>query len=166
MIFHRHILAIIHFNSNLHREVRTSKNGNGLPQVKIAYPKFKNGNAAVRDVRVKQNFGEYKEITCKLLEEIFLEWFNSLLDDPSSKSIFFFTDYVAEIFETLLECIGNGTLHETSMKLKELVPPPMHSMLEKESRETAIERYAARKSMVIVEVPPTTPGLYNTLMSA
>lgn len=59
IIFLRHILAIVHFNQNLHREVRTSQDG--VAQVKIVYPKFKNGDATVRDVRVKQNFGKCRD---------------------------------------------------------------------------------------------------------
>ena len=58
-----------------------------------------------------------------------------------------------------MDCISSGTLDETGMTLKQMVPPPMHSMLEKESRESAIEKHIARKTMVTVEVPPTTPGL-------
>ena len=69
-----------------------------------------------------------------------------------------FAYYVGEIYQTLLDSISNGTLEESSMMLKEMVPPPMHSMLEKESRESAIEKHIARKAMVTVEAPPTTPG--------
>ena len=30
----------------------------GSPQITVHYPKFKNGEATIKDVRVKQNFGE------------------------------------------------------------------------------------------------------------
>lgn len=53
----RHILAAIHFNFNLQREVK-QREVDGVERVKISYPKFKNGEATVRDVRVKQNFGK------------------------------------------------------------------------------------------------------------
>ena len=53
---HRHILASVHFNFNLQRECR--KNADDTEQIKITYPKFKNGEAVVRNVRVSQNFGE------------------------------------------------------------------------------------------------------------
>ena len=53
---HRHILAAVHFNFNLQRECR--KNDDDAEQIKITYPKFKNGEATVRNVRVSQNFGE------------------------------------------------------------------------------------------------------------
>ena len=52
----RHILAAVHFNFNLHRECRKKAGGTG--QIKVSYPKFKNGEAIVRNVRVPQNFGE------------------------------------------------------------------------------------------------------------
>jgi len=51
----RHILAALHFNYNLVRDVKTKADGSG--QVKIIYPKFKNGVASVRDVRIQPNYG-------------------------------------------------------------------------------------------------------------
>ena len=51
-----HILAAIHFNVNLVRDARKKKNGS--VQVRFIYPKFKNGEASVRDVRIKPNFGK------------------------------------------------------------------------------------------------------------
>ena len=74
------------------------------------------------------------------------------------KNNLFFCRLCWEDLWTLLDSISNGTLEESSMMLKEMVPPPMHSMLEKESRESAIEKHIARKAMVTVEAPPTTPG--------
>ena len=57
-IFHlyRHILAVLHFNKNLKRNERLDEDG--MPQVKIVYPKFKNGEATVRSIRVEPNFGK------------------------------------------------------------------------------------------------------------
>lgn len=55
--FYRHILAAVHFNFNLQRDVRHRK-GDDADQIKVTYPKFKNGEAIVRDVRVAQNFGK------------------------------------------------------------------------------------------------------------
>ena len=52
----RHILAIVHFNSNLQREVK--KKEDGVERVKVSYPKFKNGEATVRNARIVQNFGK------------------------------------------------------------------------------------------------------------
>ncbi len=50
------ILAITHFNHNINREVKRRKDG--TTRMKVSYPKFKNGEATVRDVRVIQNFGK------------------------------------------------------------------------------------------------------------
>ena len=55
-IIFRHILAVIHFNKNLNRDELQTQSGKS--QVKVVYPKFKNGEATVRSVRVQQNFGK------------------------------------------------------------------------------------------------------------
>ena len=47
---------MIHFNNNLTRKVRMKSDGK--EQVCIVYPKFKNGEATVRNLRVKPNFGK------------------------------------------------------------------------------------------------------------
>jgi len=52
----RHILAAVHFNFNLQRECR--KNADDAEQIQFTYPKFKNGEATVRNVRLSQNFAE------------------------------------------------------------------------------------------------------------
>ena len=54
----RHILAVVHFNFNLQREVK-HHGPDGVERVKVSYPKFKNGEATVRDVRVRPNFRMY-----------------------------------------------------------------------------------------------------------
>ena len=51
-----HIIASLHYNLNLHREVR--KKPDGSDQVQVVWPKFKNGEASVRDVRVKPHYGK------------------------------------------------------------------------------------------------------------
>ena len=51
---------MLHFNANLDREDCTI---NGATQVKVHYPKFKNGEAVVRNVKVAQNFGK-KSFSC------------------------------------------------------------------------------------------------------
>ena len=56
----RHIIAALHFNHNLHRDVK--KNPDGTEQVKVVWPKFKNGEATVRDVKVEPNFGKMQTI--------------------------------------------------------------------------------------------------------
>ena len=70
-MFHlfRHALAVIHFNNNLNRDIKRKKDGS--QQIKVVYPKFKNGEATTRDVRVKQTFG--KRIFSAGFPMIFLE---------------------------------------------------------------------------------------------
>lgn len=51
----RHIIASTHFNNNLYRDVL--KRSDGSEQIAVVYPKFKNGEATVRNVRVEANFG-------------------------------------------------------------------------------------------------------------
>ena len=50
----------MHFNHNLHRDVK--KNPDGNEQVKVVWPKFKNGEATVRDLKVEPNFGKMQTI--------------------------------------------------------------------------------------------------------
>ena len=45
----------MHFNFNLQREV---KKRDGVEQVKVSYPKFKNREATVHNARIVQNFGK------------------------------------------------------------------------------------------------------------
>ena len=56
-LFFRHILAVVHFNFNLRRQVKC-KESDGLERVRVSYPKFKNGEATVREVKVKADFGK------------------------------------------------------------------------------------------------------------
>ena len=53
----RHILAAVDFNFNLRREDKC-KESNGEEQVSVSYPKFKNGEATVRSVKINPNFGK------------------------------------------------------------------------------------------------------------
>ncbi|XP_046864355.1 uncharacterized protein LOC124458369, partial [Xenia sp. Carnegie-2017] len=55
----RHILAVLHFNDNLRRDEVIVKD---KKQVKVVYPKFKNGDATVRSVRVHQIFDYNDEL--------------------------------------------------------------------------------------------------------
>lgn len=68
----RHIIAALRFNLNLSREVK--KNPDGSKQVRVVWPKFKNGEATVRDVKVKPNFG-------KLLDFFWYAVSNGFLND-------------------------------------------------------------------------------------
>ena len=53
----RHVLASLHFNENVKREVQTDKNGN--PYFKVSYPKFKQGEEVVREVSIAPTYGRY-----------------------------------------------------------------------------------------------------------
>ena len=48
-------MAIAHFNHNVNREVK--RRSDGTARVTVTYPKFKNGDATVKEVKVMQNFG-------------------------------------------------------------------------------------------------------------
>ena len=50
------VLAALHFNYNLRRE--TKVDDQGQPRLHISYPKYKEGEATVREVRVATNYGK------------------------------------------------------------------------------------------------------------
>lgn len=56
----RHVISALHFNHNLHRDVK--KNPDGTEQIKVVWPKFKNGEATVRDLKVEPNFDYVEDI--------------------------------------------------------------------------------------------------------
>ncbi|KAL9970830.1 hypothetical protein ACROYT_G023277 [Oculina patagonica] len=51
----RHILAILHFNENIHRETQVSKDGKEY--IRVTYPKFKLGEEVVREVASPPTYG-------------------------------------------------------------------------------------------------------------
>ena len=53
-LIYRTILAALHFNHNLNREGKKDKELD--IKLRVTYPKFKNGEGTVREVRQKQNF--------------------------------------------------------------------------------------------------------------
>ena len=55
----RHILAVVHFNANLHQDVKEHKKDK-TERIKVMYPKFKNSEATIRNVTIKQNFSKLK----------------------------------------------------------------------------------------------------------
>ena len=84
------------------------------------------------------------------------------LDELINKSIYYFhlssIGYVEEIYITFLEAIATeGMLEEAQKELKEMTPPPMNTMLVKESKNVALEKKEKRKTMIVDNVPPTTP---------
>ena len=48
----------MHFNANLHRDTKTKKDDN-VERVKVIYPRFKNGEATIRNAKVAQNVCKY-----------------------------------------------------------------------------------------------------------
>lgn len=75
----------------------------------------------------------------------------------------FSVDYVAEIFETLMTT-SRDTLKLLADELKQDFPAPLHSMLEKETREEAVNKHQARKQKETVIVPPTCTGISKGLV--
>ena len=57
LFFDSHVLAAVHFNSNLQRNTQLNKKAN-LTRITVFYPKFKNGEAVVREVKIQPNFGK------------------------------------------------------------------------------------------------------------
>eukprot|EP00794_Sanderia_malayensis_P001982 gene1982-biopygen1804 len=60
------VLAAIHFNSNVQRTIAKKKDG--ANKIKVVYPKFKNGEATVREKRIARNF-TYIQDVYRTLEE-------------------------------------------------------------------------------------------------
>ena len=71
-----------------------------------------------------------------------------------------FADYVEEIFQTYLQS-SKEELTDAIQKLKEMTPAPMNSMLDKQPREDALQKRSERSSMLVSDVPPTTPGIFS-----
>ena len=69
-----------------------------------------------------------------------------------------FIDYVADIYNTLMTA-PRAQLKALENELKQEVPAPLHSMLEKESKEDAILKHQFRKQKQTVVCPPTCTGI-------
>lgn len=62
-LFHyyfRHILAILHFNENLHREKRKAKDGTSY--FNVVYPKYKSAEELLREIAVPPTYSVYMYI--------------------------------------------------------------------------------------------------------
>ena len=59
----------------------------------------------------------------------------------------------------MVDAIQKKQLQEAIDELAEKTPPPINTMLTKESREEAIEKRRRRDAMQLVDVPPTNPGV-------
>ena len=68
-------------------------------------------------------------------------------------------DNVADIFKSTMGVINDKpVLHKARMELDGMTPLPIHTMLEKQSKEDAISKQQVRWSLDAVDVPPTNPG--------
>lgn len=73
-----------------------------------------------------------------------------------------YLDYVEDVYQTLLEAMNTtNCLGSAVRELKEMTPLPMNTMLDKETRESALDSRQKRKKMVPKNVPPTTPCEYT-----
>ena len=130
--------------------------------------KFTNGKAIVRNVRVSQNFGECLHVpdTNYILVKV-IPPFNEnrksqiYLYQQYYLNLFLFLcyfplDYVEDIFQTFLTSTKDE-LKGASDKLKDITPSPMNTMLEKESKSTAVQKKMERSKKNTENVPP-----YNT----
>ena len=114
----------------------------------MVYPKFKNGEATVRNVKVKPNYG---------MQTI---QFRNHQVAPKFKIYFFSLDYVEEIFNMFIDAKQNKKLEAARLELQAMTPAPMNTMLEKQPRDKATESWKKRKSMVVQEVPRTVQGIF------
>ena len=69
----------------------------------------------------------------------------------------FFAAYIQEIYETILSS-SKKDLKEAAVKLKEMCPPPMNTMLSKQTKSDALKKRSDRRQIIIKDVPPSTPG--------
>lgn len=69
-------------------------------------------------------------------------------------------DYVGELFQFFMT-LSKQQLQDACIELKNMVPDPMNTMLEKQPREEAIRKRTERMRMVAKDVPPTAPGLFT-----
>ena len=165
----RHILAALHFNFNLHRDNKVNQDGS--VSLKVTYPKFKNGEATVRNRKIEPNFGIYPP---------FIQQLNSFL----SVILLFFVWY---FFKNYYLVFVQWTFRLCWRTLQVLHDPKQtatsrcmqwheengssaneqHSMLVKQPREEAIRMREKRMNMVTAAVPPTAPsGMFLELQAA
>lgn len=76
----------------------------------------------------------------------------------SFKYLYYVSEYVEKFYQTYLQS-PKEELKAATIKLQEMTPAPMNSMLEKQPREEALEKRAKRMKMTVEDVPPTSePG--------
>jgi hypothetical protein len=55
LFYSRHIIAILHFNENVHRQPKKTKDGQ--TSYHIHFPKYKLGEEVVREISVQPTYG-------------------------------------------------------------------------------------------------------------
>eukprot|EP00794_Sanderia_malayensis_P020761 gene20761-biopygen17142 len=80
----RHITAVLHFNENLLKEVK--KNKDGSIRYAVSYPKFKNGEATVRELRIPSKFGNSLEQEQRNLKQATPAYMNTMLTKECGSS--------------------------------------------------------------------------------
>ena len=71
--------------------------------------------------------------------------------------LIFLAAYVQDIYEAFMTATKEQ-LRGAEQKLKGMSPPPMNTMLDKQTKEDAIKKRLERSQIAIQDVPPTTPG--------
>ena len=74
-------------------------------------------------------------------------------------------DYVKDIYQAFLVAEDRDQLGDAMRELHDMNPPPMNTMLEKQSKEEAIEKRTERKGKTVQDVPLTAPGNLHFKMS-
>ena len=104
----------------------------GVERVKVSYPKFKNGEATVRDVRVEPNFGKHLDLQMRTWNFCF-EKSEKVLFLPSF--CFYFRVCWGDISDV---CECEDELKDANTELYEKTPAAMNTMLEKQPRAEAL----------------------------
>ena len=65
--------------------------------------------------------------------------------------------YVEEIYQTHLTAFDKKSPDVVREKLEAVTPDPINTMFKKQPREVAIRKQKTRKSIVVDDVPATTP---------
>lgn len=68
-----------------------------------------------------------------------------------------------DIFQMFLTSTKDE-LKGASDKLKDITPSPMNTMLEKESKSTAVQKKMERSKKITENVAPTTPGISSHII--
>lgn len=76
-------------------------------------------------------------------------------------SLSLFLDYVEDIFQTFIKAQTEKSLVAAKQELGIMTPQPMNTMLEKESREEALDKRNRRRSVLVKDVLPTEPGIFK-----